>query len=266
MSGLIETRTTEQYGWSVIRDEPSLHVELRGGGESTMLLLHGGGVGGWMWNPFAGHLTSKYQLLVPDLPGHDRSAAVPYVSHDETLAKLVAIIQEHASEPVVVVGFSLGAQLAVLLAARFPELVRSVAVISAQAKPTRFQSATLSMLRVAAPLAKNERFARLQAKELFIPDSLIDDYLRTSRGISAETLLASVGENMRFAVPTRWASFPGRSLILAGDKERPVMKASASYLASSHARSELEIVEGCGHGIPLQRPEWLANRLEAWMR
>ncbi|MDN5900174.1 MAG: alpha/beta hydrolase, partial [Brachybacterium sp.] len=160
----------------------------------------------------------------------------------------------------------LGAQLAVLLAARYPELVRDVAVISAQAKPTPFHGATLAMLRAAAPLARNERFARLQAKELFIPDSLMGDYVRTSRGISTRTLLASVGENITFTIPTSWAAFPGRSLILVGSKERSLMKASAEHLASTHVRSELETLEGCGHGIPLQEPEWLAHRLEGWLR
>ena len=217
-----------------------------------------------MWGPLTDHLSSKRRLLIPDLPGHDRSSAMPYESHDETIAHLVEAVRAHCSEPVTVVGFSLGAQLAILLAARHPELVRAVVAISAQAVPARFPTATLALLRVASPLAQNERFARLQAKELFIPASLFPAYLRTSRGISQRTLLASVKENITFVPPAGWASFPGRSLILAGDDERSVMRASAERLAATHPRSELEIVEGCGHGIPLQRPEWLACRLDSW--
>lgn len=242
---------------------PELHLITRGDGERAILLLHGGGVAGWMWHPLAAHLETANRLLIPDLPGHDRSAAIPYRSHDDTVDLLARAVREQATAPVTVIGFSLGAQLAVLLAARHPELVRAVGVISAQARPVRFQAATLALLRMAAPLARNERFARLQARELFVPDALMDDYVRTSGGITAQTLVASVGENLRFTIPPGWASFPGRSLILVGAAERRLMTASAQDLAAAHTHSELEIVAGCGHGIPLQRPDWLAQRIAA---
>ena len=162
-----------------------------------------------------------------------------------------------------VVGFSLGAQLAILLASRRPDLVRAVVVISAQAEPSPFPALLLTMLGLAAPLARNEGFARLQARELFIPEALIHDYLRTSRGITRATLLASVGENVRFTIPDEWEVFPGRSLILVGVKEHSVMRRSAQRIADALPGSELEIVADCGHGIPLQKPAWLARRLDS---
>lgn len=245
---------------------PELYADVVPGRRSnTILLVHGGGVAGWMWRPLQAELQGEWGLIIPDLPGHDRSATPPYRSHGQTIDALVALLEKNANGPVTVVGFSLGAQLAVLLAARHPELVERAVVISAQAIPSRFPAATLAMLGAAAPLAKNERFARAQAKELFIAPALFDDYLRTSRSLTKDTLLTAVGENLRFEVPAAWASFPGDALVLAGERERSVMKMSARQLAGAHPRSECEIVAGCGHGIPLQRPAWLAHRLRAWM-
>lgn len=240
----------------------ALHVARREGGPRTALLLHGGGCGGWMWSPLAANLDPELRLLMPDLPGHDRSGPAPYRSHEETLNLLVALIEAEASGPVVVIGFSLGAQLAVLLASRRPDLVRDVVVISAQAEPSPLPSLVLATLGLAAPLARNERFARLQARELFIPDELTDDYLRTSKGLTRATLLASVGENIRFTAPDAWGAFPGPALVLVGAEERRMMRRSARQLAEALPRSELEVVAGCGHGIPLQKPEWLARRVE----
>lgn len=250
-----------RYAESVAASEPGLHIARRGDGEATLLLLHGGGVGGWMWKPVAKHLDASARLLIPDLPGHDHSAHVPYHSHRETVRMLVAMLRDHAASPVTVVGFSLGAQLAVLLAAEHPDLVQNAVVISAQAKPTLFPAATLAMLRAAAPLARSSRFARLQAKQLFVPDSLMDDYIRTSQTLPVESLLAAVRENIRFTIPPGWADFPGRSEVLVGATERRLMHMSARQLTSRNSRSELSIVAGCGHGMPLQRPEWLAHRL-----
>lgn len=248
------------------RGVPPLHVDtISGRTAKSVLLLHGGGVAGWMWQPLIEHLGDAWRLLVPDLPGHDHSTEQPYRSHRQTVDALASVIEEQARAPVSVVGFSLGAQLAVLLASRRPDLVDQAAVISAQAKPARWPAATLAMLSLAAPLARNERFARAQAKELFVPPALFPDYLRTSQSLSKDTLLASVGENLRFTIPHTWGSFPGDVLVLAGATERKVMKHSAHLLAGAHPGSEAEIVGAAGHGLPLQHPQWLAERLHGWL-
>lgn len=233
-------------------------------GDRAVLLLHGGGVGGWMWDPVRVHLDAglRLRLVVPDLPGHDHSADEDYVSHDETLAGLESLI-ESESGPVAVVGFSLGAQLAILLAARRPDLVDRVVIVSAQARPTPAPGLTLALLGATAGLAKQEWFAKLQAKELFVPDELLADYVRTSATVSRRTLLAAVGDNIRFEIPPEWSSFPGRALVLAGSQERAVMKESARMLHDALPGSALELVEGSGHGIPLQQPAWFATRLRA---
>ncbi len=81
--------------------------------------------------------------------------------------------------------------------------------------------------------AKREWFARAQARQLFVPDELLDEYLQASGTISRETLLRSVEENLRFAPPDTWRSYPGAASILVGAKERSLMKRSAALLHAS---------------------------------
>lgn len=228
-----------------------------------LLLLHGGGVAGWMWDPMRAELRADRRVLVPDLPGHDRSADQRYVSHDDTIERLTAVL-EAEDAPATVVGFSLGAQLAVLLAARRPDLVSDVVVISAQAIPLRAPRALLSLVDATAGLARNPRFARLQARSLFVPDELMEDYLRTSAGMAAETIRSVIAENVGFTPPESWRTFAGRSLVLVGSREKSLMRRSAMLLHSQAPHSDLEMVDGCGHGIPLQQPGWLARRVEEW--
>lgn len=247
-------------------EHAGLYVERRvGKGSHTLLLLHGGGVAGWMWRPLCEALdiemSGSCDVLVPDLPGHDRSAEVEYRSHDQVVRLLIAVLEREGVAAVTVVGFSLGAQLAVLLAVARPDLVQRVVVVSAQAKPTPLPSLTLGLLAIAAPLAKFEWFARAQAKELWIGPDLFADYLRTSRTISRATLLNAVGENLRFSPPDGWRSFAGASLVLVGEQERGIMRESARLLAQMRADGDAEFVRGCGHGIPLQRPDLLAIRV-----
>lgn len=242
-----------------------MHLETFGpASDRPLVLLHGGGVAGWMWEPMRAHLRADRRVLMPDLPGHGRSADAPYVSHRETVDGLARIL-EAEDAPATVVGFSLGAQLAVVLAAQRPDLVEQVVVVSAQAVPMRMVRPTLALLGATAGLARRAWFARLQARELFVPEEHIADYLQTSSTISRETLLNAVGENLRFTPPAGWSAFPGPAQILVGAKEKSLMKRSAAALHASLPRSVVEVVEGCGHGIPLQRPEWLARRVEAML-
>lgn len=232
---------------------------------APVLLLHGGGVGGWMWAELQTALEADHLVLVPDLPGHGRSADETYRSHSSTVEALAAMLSRSTAAPVAVIGFSLGAQLAMRLASEHPHLVARVMIVSAQARPIAFTRSTLRLLGLAAPLSRRRWFARLQARELFIPDELMEAYIRTSARISRRTLLAAVEENVRFRIPTGWSDFTGGALVMAGRKERTVMTESAAAIHAALPGSILEIIDGCGHGIPLQRPEWFSARVAEWL-
>lgn len=244
-----------------------MHAEvIKGRTARTILLLHGGGVGGWMWQPLIDQLGNEWTYLVPDLPGHDHSADQHYGSHQQTVDSLVSLLENDRRDSVTVIGFSLGAQLAVMLASQRPDLIDGAVIISAQAKPARWPAATLALLAAAAPLAKSERFARLQARSLFVPTELVSDYVRTSQRLSKNTLLRSVGENIKFTIPSGWRTFPGKALVLVGASERRMMRESANALAQAHSDTRAVTVDGCGHGIPLQAPDWLATRVRGWLQ
>lgn len=231
-----------------------------------VLLLHGGGVAGWMWDPVRDRLERNHLVLIPDLPGHDRSAEMPYVSHADTVAQLAQLLEATVpGRTATVIGFSLGAQLAILLAAHHPDLVSRAVVVSAQVEPLPSTPLTLAALRLSAPLARRRWFARAQARQLRIPSHLMADYLRTSAALTAPSLVAAVGENLRFRLPAAWSSFPGRALVMVGAREPRVMLASAASIHDALPGSHRDIVEGCGHGIPLERPEWFADHVTEWL-
>lgn len=239
-----------------------MHTHISGEGQ-PVLFLHGGGVSGWMWRPVIEGLPSGIRAIVPDLPGHGKSKSAEYVAHDTTITELVALITEKAPQGAVVVGFSLGAQLALRLASAQPELVHAAIIVSGEAKPAPLRALTLWLLKKAYPLAGREWFARLQAQQLSVPKGLMSEYLRESREISRATLLASVGENIGFTLPSAWREFGGDTCVVVGEKERALMRDSAQLIHSASSSSELVVVPGAAHDVPFTRPDVLVGIISA---
>lgn len=237
-----------------------MHVEKSGEGRSV-LFLHGGGVSGWMWKPVLTALDGGVRAIVPDLPGHGRSADEPYVSHDHAIALLTDLIEQTAPAGLTVVGFSLGAQLAIRLASTPGVPIEAAVIVSAETHPAPMPGLTLWLLGVSAPLARQEWFAKAQAKQLGVPDELFADYLRDSRAISRDTLVNSVGENIRFDLPAVWSEFRGAATVMVGERERRLMLESARHTHDSLPGSELRIVPGTAHDLPLTRPDAVAEAI-----
>lgn len=227
----------------------------------TVVLLHGGALAGWMWEPVRAELGDEYRLIVPDLPGHDHSADEDYVSHEQTLEQLRAMLAKRVTAPVVVAGFSLGAQLALALASESPELVSGVVSISGLAIPTRAPRLTRALLSLTAPLVRSERFARSQAKAIALPDALVADYVRTSMRVSKPTLLNVVRENGAFVPPAGWTGFPGVAIVLAGGREPRIVQRSARMLHERKPQSGYEVDPEAGHTIPFTNPGLAARSI-----
>ncbi|WP_434450875.1 alpha/beta fold hydrolase [Lentzea sp. E54] len=87
-----------------------LQVE-RGGNGPLLVLLHGLGATGEVWEEVAGEWDGSW--LVPDLPGHGRSGPLERYSFGSIAA---AVAQEIPREPVVIIGHSLGGVVGLALA------------------------------------------------------------------------------------------------------------------------------------------------------
>lgn len=237
-----------------------MHVEISGEGP-PVLFLHGGGVSGWMWRPVLHELAGEVRAIVPDLPGHGRSLEADYASHEQTSVELAGIIRETAPTGMHIVGFSLGAQLTMLLASEVPELVRSAVVVSGEAIPAPMPRTTLALVRWAAPLARRDWFARAQARQLAVPEPFLEEYLEDSRQMSRDTLLAALRANIAFTPPRAWSDFEGRATVMVGAAERGLMRRSARAIHDALPSSRLMVVPGSSHDIPFTGAEPLAEAI-----
>ncbi|KAI5203983.1 alpha/beta-hydrolase [Aureobasidium subglaciale] len=111
------------------------HLELNPSAAQTILLIHGATGDGTNWNLVTPHLPN-YHLLIPDLPGHGIARKQPF-SVALAASALHALILKRAHNSVAyVVGFSLGAHVAMHLVSHYPEITNCVLVSGFQVFPT----------------------------------------------------------------------------------------------------------------------------------
>ena len=111
--------------------KPHLHWIQEGSGP-VVVLSHALGCELGMWDGEAAALKDRYTVLRHDHRGHGRSEAVPGPYTIAMLAGDVAgLIEAHGAGPVHFVGLSMGGMTAQALAAKYPQLVKSITVANA---------------------------------------------------------------------------------------------------------------------------------------
>lgn len=97
----------------------ALHVSSYGRGSPVLVLLHGLGANGHVWDQvIAGLRTWPGEIIAPDLLGHGRSPHVPDYSYESHAAAVGALIEPN--RPLVIVGHSMGAAIGSSLASVHP--------------------------------------------------------------------------------------------------------------------------------------------------
>lgn len=110
---------------------PALHVHRLGpeGRAPEILALHGLTGHGLRWAAMARAELPDARILAPDLRGHGRSPWTPPWGIDAHVADLAGLLRAEAPEPVVLIGHSYGANIAVHLARAIPERIRELILL-----------------------------------------------------------------------------------------------------------------------------------------
>ncbi|HDM8144149.1 TPA: pimeloyl-ACP methyl ester esterase BioH [Vibrio harveyi] len=107
----------------------NLHWQSFGQGPD-LVLLHGWGMNGAVWQQTVESLQSYFRVHVVDLPGYGYSAE----SHAEDLAKIADLVLQDAPEKAVWLGWSLGGLVATHIALNVPQRVSKLITVASSPK------------------------------------------------------------------------------------------------------------------------------------
>lgn len=221
-----------------------LYFEVHGAGE-PVLLLHGFSGSSQDWKSVTADWIADFQLIVPDLRGHGRSAILskPF-QHREAAGDVLALLDHLKIKTCKGLGVSGGGNVLLHMATQRPERVKAMVLVSAtpyfpaQARPIMRQyadnlpEAHWELLRRSHPGGDEQIKALLASTKAFA-----DSY-----------------DDMTFT-PPHLATIQARTLIVQGDRD-PLYPVEISVeMARAIPRSSLWIVPNAGHG-PVLGERW----------
>jgi pimeloyl-ACP methyl ester carboxylesterase len=223
----------------------------------TILFIHGIGNSGDAWNEVIATLPSDLGLATIDLLGFGRSPRPAWAVYDaKTQARSVvaSFLKLRITSPVIIVGHSLGALVAVEVAKRYPFLVRSLILCS---PPFYKMDEELrgvlpksdAMLRHMFTYSKNHPEYMVRVSELAVKYRLVNPTFQLTHD-NVDIYMAALESciiNQTSLNDTY--HLHKRIVILRGQFDPVVIKRNLRELAEKHKRVTLINVLGAGHEV-----------------
>ena len=125
----------------ILYQDKKIYYRIFGSGK-TVILLHGFGEKGDVWNNQIEYLKERYKLIVPDLPGSGKSEMIDDMSIAGMAEVIKNILDKEASPPSVLIGHSMGGYISLAFVKKYPQyldafgLVHSTAYADSEEKKT----------------------------------------------------------------------------------------------------------------------------------
>jgi 2-succinyl-6-hydroxy-2,4-cyclohexadiene-1-carboxylate synthase len=251
-----------------------LHVEVRGSGP-PLVLLHGFTQTGRLWGPFGDELAASRTLVALDLPGHGESGSVR--ADLPATARLVAeaVRAEIGDEPCALLGYSLGARIALHagVAAELPlshvVFVGVTAGIEDDADRERRRQSDAALADGLEASGDVEGFIDAWLRgPMFERLELGGAAQRTERLRNSAAGLASSlrlsGTGTQEPLWDRLGAFPCPVLALAGSDDTR-FAAHALRLARLVPHGAASLIPGGGHAVHLAQPEQSGRIVRHWL-
>jgi pimeloyl-ACP methyl ester carboxylesterase len=253
-----------------------LRYLVAGEGE-PLLLVHGLGGAAANWLTLAPLLLPGRRVLVPELPGHGGSSALPAAPSLNAYADQIASLLE---QPTAVVGHSLGGAITLRLAIRRPELVSALVLAGAAgiSSGTRQARYALTMTGLIKPGKRIAPYRRRVARSALlktlvfgrwgasdppalspeVAEAFLSGTARHTDTVSAAKALVrddprSDLDRVRCPVLLLWG---------ARDYQLPIDDA---FDYARRLRAPLRTIADCGHLLIGERPEACADAIESFL-
>lgn len=248
-----------------------VRLEVRSGGQGTpLLLLHGFTGRGASWGPHLPAFQRSHRTIVVDLLGHGRSDAPADPARyavERQADDLAALARAVGARPADILGYSMGARIALALAVHHPAVVRRLVLespsagIADHAERDRRRAADEALAETIERDGVPAFVDRWEGQPMFashatLPVAAREGLRRQRLGHTPAGLanaLRGGGQGAMTPFQHRLGEVRAPTLVVVGSLD-PVGSQRATVVAGGIPGARIEVVEGAGHTPHLERP------------
>jgi pimeloyl-ACP methyl ester carboxylesterase len=255
----------------------SLHVEDTGPGSTgeTIAFSHGLLWSTEMFAPQIAELRDRYRCVAWDHRGQGKSAADRRrcIGIELVWADAVALLEKLGTGPVHFVGLSMGGFVGLRMAARRPDLVRSLIVIESTAMPEPEENVPRYRMLAAASRVVGVRPLIGRVAKIMLGKSILGDPARAADVARFSAIMtrrkdiwrAVNGVIDRAGVEGELAQIRTRTLVMVGDEDVATPRTKAEALVAGVHGARLVTIPRAGHSSTVEEPAAVTSALEAFL-
>ncbi len=250
-----------------------LWVEDSGGGGDVVCFSHGLLWSADMYGPQMGALVGRFRCVAWDHRGQGRSEVPPgdEASIEDCTDDAIALIESLDVGPVHFVGLSMGGFVGMRVAARRPDLVKSLALLetAADAEPAANIPKYKRLNLVARWIGVSEWLAKKVLPIMFAPSFLSDparaedvkEMTRRMQTNRKSVYKAVNGVIRRRGCEDELSQIRCPTLVLRGTEDQAIARERSYALVEAIEGAQWVEVEGAGHTSTLEQPEAVTQAL-----
>jgi pimeloyl-ACP methyl ester carboxylesterase len=240
---------------------------------TQLVLLHGVGADGRMFEPVVARLADAARPIVWDLPGYGGKALGGPLTFPGLAAALAADLDAADIERAVVLGHSIGGMLALELAATFPQRVQAL-ILSATTPAfgsrdgsfqREFLKARLAPLDAGRTMAELAREAAPRLMGAAGAPEAVAELGRLMAAVPEATFRAALACLVTFDRRAVLAGIRVPTLLIAGEDDTNAPLKTMTRMAEAIAGARLEVLGGIGHMAPLECPDRFAGIVRSFL-
>jgi pimeloyl-ACP methyl ester carboxylesterase len=254
----------------------NLYYEEIGSGPETLVFSHGLLWSHRMFEAQVVEFSKTYRVIAYDHRGQGKSEVKGPYDMDTVAEDAAALIRNLVDGPVHFIGLSMGGFVGMRLAARHPELIKSLVLLetSANAEPLenlpqyKLLNGIVRWIGIIPPIAN--KVMKIMFAHSWLQDSANTTSIRRWKkelSSNKKSITGPVeGVIYRKGVEEELGNITCPTLVIVGDEDVATTPEKAAFIQKGIKGTTLELISGAGHSSCIEKPQEVNRLLKEWLK